>query len=112
MAYMSSVTVGGNLKANIKRGNTRGLLFRNFDYELNIFGNAHDGMMVMNPGQKLSFSIFQSRIYHVHVPRKVLIGVNLIKKQFRMSILALPQLNLLLPMTTLPMLTMLDLAGP
>jgi hypothetical protein len=86
MAYMSSVTVGGNLKANIKRGNQRGLLFRNFEYELNIFGNAHDGMMVMNPGQKLSFSIFQSRIYHVHVPRKVLIGVNLIKKQFRMSV--------------------------
>jgi hypothetical protein len=86
MAYMSSVAVGGNLKANIKRGNQRGLLFRNFEYELNIFGNAHDGMMVMNPGQKLSFSIFQSRIYHVHVPRKVLIGVNLIKKQFRMSV--------------------------
>merc|ERR1712223_2015776 len=86
MAYMSSMTIGGHLKANIKRGNQRGLLFRNFDYELNLFGNAHDGMMVMNPGRKLSYSIFQSRIYNLHVPRKVLVGVNLIKKQFRMSI--------------------------
>ena len=73
-------------KANIKRGNQRGLLFRNFDYELNLFGNAHDGMMITNPGRKLSYSIFQSRIYNLHVPRKVLIGVNLIKKQFRMSV--------------------------
>ena len=74
------------LKANIKRGNQRGLLFRNFDYELNLFGNAHDGMMITNPGRKYSFSIFQSRVYNLHVPRKVLIGVNLIKKQFRMSV--------------------------
>jgi len=86
LAYMSSMTVGAHIKANIKRGNQRGLLFRNFDYEINAFGNAHDGMMVMNPGRKLSYSIFQSRIYNLHVPRKVLVGVNLIKKQFRMSV--------------------------
>ena len=92
LAYMSSMTIGASIKANIKRGNQRGLLFRNFDYELNFFGNAHDGMMVTNPGRKLSYSIFQSRIYHIHVPRKVLIGVNLIKKQFRMSVTR-PEVN-------------------
>jgi len=86
LAYMSSMTVGVHVKANIKRGNQRGLLFRNFDYEINGFGNAHDGMMVMNPGRKLSYAIFQSRIYNLHIPRKVLIGVNIIKKQFRASI--------------------------
>merc|ERR1711899_223061 len=92
LAYMSSMTIGASIKANIKRGNNRGLLFRNFDYELNFFGNAHDGMMVTNPGRKLSYSIFQSRIYHIHVPRKILIGVNLIKKQFKMSV-SRPEFN-------------------
>jgi hypothetical protein len=46
LAYMSSMTIGGNLKAKVKRGNQRGFIFRTFDYELSLFGNAHDGMMV------------------------------------------------------------------
>ena len=42
-------------------------------------------MMFQSGGNKM-FSIFQSRIYNIHVPRKVLIGVNIIKKQLRLSI--------------------------
>merc|ERR1719433_1384862 len=84
LAYVSSMTAGVSLKANIKRGNNRGLLFRNFDYELNFFGNAHDGMLFGS--RKRVFNIYQSRIYNIHVPRKVLMGVNIIKRQVRMSI--------------------------
>ena len=42
--------------------------------------------MVLNPGRKLSYSIFQSRLYNFHVPRKILVGVNILKKSFKMSV--------------------------
>ena len=36
--------------------------------------------------RKRVFNIYQSRIYNIRVPRKVLMGVNIIKRQVKMSI--------------------------
>jgi hypothetical protein len=43
-------------------------------------------MMIMNPGRKVTYAIFQSRIYHAHVPRKLVIGLNPIRRELKLSI--------------------------
>ncbi len=43
-------------------------------------------MMVQNPGRGVMYAIFQSRVYHFHVPRKVVIGLNPIKREVKLSI--------------------------
>lgn len=86
IAYMDSTTVSASLEATVKRGNHRGLIFRNLDYDINVLSNSHQGMMIVNPGRKVTYAIFQSRIYHVHVPRKLVIGLNPIRKELKVSI--------------------------
>ena len=40
----------------------------------------------MFTSSKKTFSVLQSRIYNIHVPRKVVFGVNIIKKLLKLSI--------------------------
>jgi hypothetical protein len=86
LVYMDSTSWSAHLKATVKRGNHRGLLFRNVKYDINILAQAHSGIMIMNPAVKMSFAIFQSRIYHIHVPREITIGVNPLRKEMKFSI--------------------------
>ena len=41
---------------------------------------------MMFTSSKKTFSVLQSRIYNIHVPRKVVFGVNIIKKLLKLSI--------------------------
>ena len=43
-------------------------------------------MLVVNPGRKVTYAVFQSRIYHFHVPRKIVIGLNPIRREVKLSI--------------------------
>ena len=86
LAYYRMMTMSFNLKATIKRGSSRGTLFRDLEYEINVMGQGTNGMMTLNPMRKEAFAIAQSRIYHIHVPRKVVVGVNPIKKELKLSI--------------------------
>jgi len=86
LAYISSMTASASIKATVKRGNNRGLIFRNVEYDINVLANAHDGMMFTNPARKVGYAIFQSRIYHMHAPRKIVVGVNIIKKELKLSV--------------------------
>jgi len=86
MAYLSSMSASFQLKANVKRGTHRGLMFRDFTYDINVIGNGHEGMLLINPARKVTYGIYQSRIYHLHVPRKLVIGFNPLRKELKLSV--------------------------
>ena len=86
LAYYRTMTMAFHLKATVKRGQSRGTIFRDLEYEINVMGQGTNGMMTLNPMRKEAFAIAQSRIYHIHVPRKVVIGVNPIRKELKLSI--------------------------
>merc|ERR1712004_228883 len=70
LAYYRTMTMAFHLKATVKRGQSRGTIFRDLEYEINVMGQGTNGMMTLNPMRKEAFAIAQSRIYHIHVPRK------------------------------------------
>ena len=83
VAY-SSVTTLGHVKATIKRGNHRGLLYRDVSYELHFF--THASRMSMFPRKEAVYAIWNDRVYHMHVPRKIVAGINILKKELKLSV--------------------------
>ena len=61
------------------------LSYRDLDYQIQILAQGHSGMLVMNPGRKVTYTIFQSRVYHLNIPRQIVIGLNPIRKEFKLS---------------------------
>jgi len=86
MGVMSSMTTIASLKATVQRGNARGLLYRDVKYELNSLTQGVRGAWVLNPWKKAAFGIINDRLYHLHIPRKFVIGVNPIKKELKLSV--------------------------
>ena len=60
--------------------------YRDLDYQIQILAQGHSGMLVMNPGRKVTYTIFQSRVYHLNIPRQIVIGLNPIRKEFKLSV--------------------------
>lgn len=86
MAYMNSFTIMASFKANVKKGNNRGLLYRDAKYTYSSSSQALRIMMVNNPFKSRSYGIVNDRIYKMHIPRELVVGVNPVKKEFKLSI--------------------------
>merc|ERR1712088_499091 len=86
VAYIDTNTWSLNLRADVKRGNARGLMFRHLDYEIHVLAQANVAMMFRSPLKADTFGIFQSRVYQVHAPRKIVVGVHPQKKTIQLSI--------------------------
>ncbi|XP_040574440.2 LOW QUALITY PROTEIN: uncharacterized protein [Lepeophtheirus salmonis] len=86
VAYMNSFTGVFDIQATVKKGNARGLMFRDVKYTMNIFGQGSRIMMVQNLQTKNAYSVSQDRIYGSHFPRNFVIGVNPLKKEFKLSV--------------------------
>lgn len=86
VAYINSITTAASIQATVKRGNHRGLIFRNVKYDITLFSQGVNGMLVQNPGLKVTYGIYQDRIYHAHVPRTLTIGVNPIRKELKLTV--------------------------
>ena len=86
MAYINGLTTMIDIKATVKRGILRGLIYRNVDYDAHLFTQGVNIMMVLNPARKVSYGIVQDRIYHAHFPRKLVLGLNPSRKELKISI--------------------------
>ncbi|QQP50717.1 Putative LOC100868636, partial [Caligus rogercresseyi] len=75
-----------DIQATVKKGNARGLMFRDVKYNMNIFGQGSRFMMLQNLQTKTAYTIDQDRIYGSHFPRNFVIGVNPLKKEFKLSV--------------------------
>lgn len=84
MAVMASYTGLYHITATVKRGNHRGLLYRDVEYDIHAFVHASRGIFV--PMKEASYGVVNDRIYYTHLPRKFVIGVNPIKKELKLSI--------------------------
>jgi len=93
MAVLGSTTTLQSLKATIKKGNHRGLLFRDLEYDFHAFTQSTRLAMLRHPARKVSYGIKNDRIYHVHVPRHVAVGVNPIKREIKLSVSRPPKSN-------------------
>ena len=88
-SYVAAFTTMGDIKATIKRGNSKGLQFRKVNYDIKLFTQGQNGLMVKLPGQtRLSrgYLVNQDRIYYAHFPREVTVGLNLIKREVKISV--------------------------
>lgn len=85
-AYVAAFTTMGDISATVKRGNSKGTQFRTIDYDIKLFTQGMNGMMVRMPGSGRSFLVNQDRIYFAHFPRKVTVGINLLKKELKLDI--------------------------
>ena len=88
--YVAAFTTMADLHADIKRGNSKGTQFRTVKYDIKLFTQGMNGMMVRMPGagagKGRSYLVNQDRIYYAHFPREVTIGVNLLKKEVKLDI--------------------------
>lgn len=86
-AYIAAVTTMGDLKATVKRGNSKGTQFRTVNYDIKLFTQFMNGMMVKMPMEKgRTYLVNQDRVYYAHIPREVTVGVNLLKKELKLNI--------------------------
>merc|ERR1712018_304405 len=86
-AYVAAFTTMGCIHANIKRGTAKGTHFRKVKYDIKLFTQGMNGMMVKMPGVAgRTYLINQDRVYYAHFPREVTVGVNLLKKELKLDI--------------------------
>jgi hypothetical protein len=86
MVYINGITTMADIRATVKRGILRGLIYRNVDYDLHFFTQGVNIMAVLNPARKVTYGIIQDRIYHAHFPRKLVLGLNPGRKELKISV--------------------------
>jgi len=84
--YATSIHGMFSLKAQAERKQAQGMLYMDAKYDAHLFIQARNLMMVQVIGQKKLFGIVQDRIYHMHAPRELTIGVNPLRKEVKLSV--------------------------
>jgi hypothetical protein len=86
-AYVAAFTTMADVHATVKRGNAKGTNFRKVSYDIKLFTQGMNGMMVRMPGEEgKTYLVNQDRIYYAHFPREINVGVNLLKKELKLDI--------------------------
>jgi len=83
-SYVAAFTTMGDIKAKIKRGNSKGTQYRTVNYDIKLFTQGNNGMMVNDDNGMMLVN--QDRIYYAHFPREVTVGINLLKKELKLDI--------------------------
>ena len=86
MYFFNDFTTMASLKATIKRGLSRGVIFRDVNYDLHLNSQGTNMMAFIVLATKTQYEITQDRVYAAHVPRQFVIGINLMKKELRLQI--------------------------
>ena len=85
-SYVAAFTTMGHINANVKRGNARGTQFRTVKYDIKLYTQGSNGMMVKMPGVGRGYLVNQDRIYYAHFPREITAGINLLKKEIKLKL--------------------------
>jgi len=83
--YAASLHGMFSIKAKGERKQTRGLIVMEAGYDAHLFMNARNVMSVQFPGQKKLYGIVQDRVYHMHSPRDITIGVQPIRREVKLA---------------------------
>lgn len=74
-----------SLKANVKRGNQRGLLYRDVEYDIHAFRQRSQAMLLRVEKGKRSLGIVQDIVSLHHIPRHIVVGINPIRKELKLQ---------------------------
>jgi hypothetical protein len=86
MFFLNDLTFMASLKATIKRGLSRGVIFRDVNYDIHLNTQGTNMMAFVVLATKTRYEILQDRVYAAHFPRQFVIGINLMKKELRLQI--------------------------
>ena len=84
--FGSSMTAMFSLKASGERKQNRGLIYLDAKYNIHMFTQATNLMIVHALGAKQTYGISQDRVYHLHIPRELVVGVNPPRKELKLSV--------------------------
>lgn len=85
-AYGISLHSMLSLKATPKYKSARGMIQVGLDYDAHLFAQGKNTMFVRFPMRKQLYGIAQDRVYHIHVPRSISLGVNPAKKMIKLQV--------------------------
>ena len=86
IGYASTTTTMLSIKAKVKKGISRGLLFRDITFDVNMNSQSGSLLSFMVPGLKTKVSIVQDKVYALHIPRRLKAGINLVKKELLLDV--------------------------
>jgi hypothetical protein len=86
MFFLNDLATMGSIKATIKRGLSRGVIFRDVNYDIHLNSQGTNMMAFIVLATKTRYEIVQDRVYAAHFPRQFVIGINLMKKELRLQI--------------------------
>merc|ERR1711963_1064064 len=86
MSHVSAVTSLVSLEATVKRGLRRGVIFRDLDYNAHLMTQGSNMILFQQPTVKRTFGIVQDRVFTTHLPRQIVVGVNLVKKELKIQL--------------------------
>jgi hypothetical protein len=86
MFFLNDLTLMASIKATVKRGLSRGVIFRDVNYDLHVNTQGTNMMAFIVVATKTRYEILQDRVYAAHVPRQFIVGINLMKKELRLQI--------------------------
>ena len=86
MSHVSAVTSLVSLEATVKRGLRRGVIFRDLDYNAHLMTQGSNMILFQQPTVRRTFGIVQDRVFTTHLPRQIIVGVNLVKKELKIQL--------------------------
>jgi hypothetical protein len=86
MTHVSALTSLASLEATVKRGLRRGVIFRDLDYDIHMLTQGSNIMLFQEPRSRFTYGIVQDRVFTAHLPRQIVLGINLVKKELRIQI--------------------------
>lgn len=89
MFYTNSMTSMLSLQAEVKKGLSKGVLFREFKNDIHFVTNGNEMISFLHGKNK--FHLYQSRAYSLHVPQALVIGVNIVKQELQIEVKRPPQ---------------------
>ena len=79
--YYSSLSTMASIQARIQKGLSRGLLFREINFDFRMSTQATEVLSYMVLNSKNIFYVSQNRVYDASIPRHIKAGVNLVKRE-------------------------------
>ena len=83
MFYVNSMTSVVSLQAEVNKGLSKGVLYRQLKNDIHMVTNAKDIMSFMHGKNK--FHLYQSRAYSLHVPQELVVGINIVKQELKVE---------------------------
>merc|ERR1712066_216553 len=81
--YYTSTQTLGSMKAVMKRGLSRGVLFRDLDFNLHVATQGFDCILFQNPVNKVQYLLAQDRVHNGQLPVHLLLGMDVVKRELR-----------------------------